>query len=63
MTILTPTTMKKRINPLGLMMAAAATLCLVGICLGHTQHFFGFLTAGGLAYALLTENHDEKKTI
>ena len=55
--------MKKRINPLGLMMAAAATLCLVGILLGHTQHFFGFLTCGGLAYALLTESHDEKKTI
>lgn len=55
--------MKKRINHLGLMMATVAALCLVGILLGHTQHFFGFLTCGGLAYALLTESHDEKKTI
>ena len=48
--------MKKNINPLGILLACAAALCLVGIILGKPQHFFGFITLGGLAYALLTEN-------
>lgn len=55
--------MKKKINPLGIMLACAAALCLVGIILGAKQHFFGFLTIGGLSYALLTEKPDKKKSI
>lgn len=50
------TEMKKNINPLGILCAAVAALCLVGIILGKQQHFYGFLTFTGLAYALLTEN-------
>ena len=53
--------MKKKINPLGIMLAAGAALCLAGIICGHTQHFFGFLTLGGLSYALLTEQPDETR--
>lgn len=48
--------MKKNINPLGILCAAVAALCLVGIILGAKQHFFGFLTFTGLSYALLKEN-------
>lgn len=48
--------MKKNINPLGILLACAAALCLVGVIIGAKQHFFGFLALGGLAYALLTEN-------
>lgn len=55
--------MKKKINPLGIVLAIAATLCLVGIIIGAKQHFFGFITLGGLAYALLTEEPDDKETI
>lgn len=55
--------MKKKINPLGIMLACAAALCLVGIILGAKQHFFGFLALGGLSYALLTEKPDKKKSI
>lgn len=51
--------MEKKINPLGIICAAVAALCLVGICLGRPLHFFGFLTFGGLAYALLTEEPDK----
>lgn len=54
--------MKKKINPLGIVLAIAAALCLVGIIIGAKQHFFGFITLGGLAYALLTEKPD-KETI
>lgn len=53
--------MKKKINPLGLLLAIGAALCLAGIISGHPQHFFGFLTLGGLSYALLTERPDEKR--
>lgn len=55
--------MKKRINPLGILLAAGSALCLIGIITGHPQHFYGFLTLGGLAYALLTEKDDKKPTI
>lgn len=55
--------MKKKINPLGIVLAIAAALCLVGIIIGAKQHFFGFITLGGLAYALLTEKPDDKETI
>jgi len=53
--------MKKKINPLGLLLAIGAALCLAGIISGHPQHFFGFLTLGGLSYALLTEQPDDKR--
>lgn len=55
--------MKKKINPLGIVLAIAAALCLVGVIIGAKQHFFGFITLGGLAYALLTENPDNEKSI
>lgn len=55
--------MKKKINPLGLICAAAAAICLVGIILGAKQHFFGFLTFTGLAYALLREDPQDKTSI
>lgn len=51
---------KKKINPLGILTAIGAAACLAGIITGHPQHFFGFLTLGGLSYALLTENTEEK---
>jgi len=55
--------MEQKTNPLGIVCAAIAALCLVGIILGAKQHFFGFLTFSGLAYALLTEKpQNEKKT-
>ena len=54
--------MKKKVNPLGIFCAAMAAFCLAGIILGRPQHFFGFLTFSGLAYALLTEKPQEKKT-
>ena len=55
--------MKKKINPLGIMLAAGAALCLAGIICGHPQHFYGFLTLGGLAYALLTEQPDDNRNL
>jgi len=55
--------MKKKINPLGLLLACCAALCLIGVLLGAKQHFFGFLTLGGLSYALLTEKPQQKKSI
>jgi len=55
--------MENKINPLGIVLAIAAALCLVGVILGAKQHFYGFITLGGLAYALLTENPDNEKTI
>lgn len=53
--------MERKTNTLGIICAAAALLCLVGIIFGAKQHFFGFLTFAGLAYALLTEDPQDKK--
>lgn len=55
--------MEKIINPLGILLACVAIPLLVGVILGAKQHFFGFITIGGLAYALLTEKDDKKPTI
>jgi len=53
----------KKINPLGIMLACAAAIFLIGIITGAKQHFIGFLTLAGLAYALLTEKPEDKKSI
>jgi len=48
--------MKKKINLCALLLAALAIAALVAVICGATHQFFTFLTAGGLAYALLTES-------
>ena len=47
--------MKKKINLCAVLLAVLAAAALVAVCCGASHQFFTFLTAGGLAYAIATE--------
>lgn len=53
--------MKSKINIPALFCAIFAAICLVAVICGAKHQFIWFLTFGGLAYALFTEDPETER--